>query len=654
MNEMTVRKKEELDPQEKSFRRRKDIIKNFIIVFLVVMLILTFFSNTIMNYSLPSVAVQTVTPGTISSVIRGTGNVTSGDPYNVMVKQSKTVGSIRVKVGQEIKEGDLLLTLEAEDSQELADAKKALETAKNAYNAVLLSDKVDSAVISSAQGGIDVDSFRNQITNAQAAIKAAENNVKECQTAVDNLNNQISISSGNVISEAEKTNVANLKTTADNAEAAKNDADASLKTAKASVESAENALTAAQQTKDIAKATLDDAQATYDELAQFQTIKNKKDAYDNDAGDPKTAEPLNETEQAIYDAYVSVDSSIIATIGERVQSANAALIAASDAYTEACSNEAANIANAQAALDSAKASLDEAQKNYDNANNAYTTAYNNWKNANDSMISKENGASDTLTNLRNQLNAAQIKLNAANTDLESKKTILNELITKIGSVKELTEAQAAIDAAQAEVDKYQEQTGAADVTAPINGTILSINVASGKKTNPDEAVVTIQPEGQGYTMSFSLENEKAKTVSIGDVAEVANSWWYNDVTGTVATIRPDQSDPNRKKEITLNLEGSLVAGQSLTMSISSRSSNYDLVVPSSAIHDGNNGKYVLVVESKSSPLGNRYFANRYDVEVLASDDTQTAISGALNGYEYVVTTSSKPIEPGAQVRLPNE
>ena len=36
MEEFTIKKKEELDPQEKSFRRRKDIIKNVIIVFLVV------------------------------------------------------------------------------------------------------------------------------------------------------------------------------------------------------------------------------------------------------------------------------------------------------------------------------------------------------------------------------------------------------------------------------------------------------------------------------------------------------------------------------------------------------------------------------------------------------------------------------------------
>ena len=42
-------------------RGRRDWVKNAIIIFLAVLLVLTFFSNTIMNYSLPEVA-ATVSP----------------------------------------------------------------------------------------------------------------------------------------------------------------------------------------------------------------------------------------------------------------------------------------------------------------------------------------------------------------------------------------------------------------------------------------------------------------------------------------------------------------------------------------------------------------------------------------------------------------
>lgn len=99
------------------------------------------------------------------------------------------------------------------------------------------------------------------------------------------------------------------------------------------------------------------------------------------------------------------------------------------------------------------------------------------------------------------------------------------------------------------------------------------------------------------------------------------------------------------------MSGDVQAGQSLSLSVGQKSQNYDLIVPTSAIREDNNGKFILTVESKSSPLGNRYIATRVDVEVLAQDDTQSAISAALYGYEYVITTSTKPVEAGKQVRL---
>ena len=43
--------------------------------------------------------------------------------------------------------------------------------------------------------------------------------------------------------------------------------------------------------------------------------------------------------------------------------------------------------------------------------------------------------------------------------------------------------------------------------------------------------------------------------------------------------------------------------------------------------------------------------NGNDVKVLAEDDTSYAVSGALEGWDYVVTKASKPIEDGTLVRL---
>lgn len=161
----------------------------------------------------------------------------------------------------------------------------------------------------------------------------------------------------------------------------------------------------------------------------------------------------------------------------------------------------------------------------------------------------------------------------------------------------------------------------------------------------------MQVAGKGYTMAFSATTEQSKKLSVGDAAELQNAWYYDDVKVTLASIKPDPNEPAQKKQLTFKVEGDVQAGQSLSLSIGQKSMDYELVVPNSAVREDNNGKFILIVESKSSPLGNRYIATRVDVEVLASDDTHTAISAGLYGYEYVITTATKPVEAGKQVRL---
>ena len=52
---------------ENGGKKRREWVKNAAIIFLSVMLVLTFFSNTFMNYSLPEVAAQYVQSGTITA-----------------------------------------------------------------------------------------------------------------------------------------------------------------------------------------------------------------------------------------------------------------------------------------------------------------------------------------------------------------------------------------------------------------------------------------------------------------------------------------------------------------------------------------------------------------------------------------------------------
>ena len=168
---------------------RKDKIKNITIIFLLVMLILTFFSNTIMNYSLVEVSTQQVTSGQITSKVRGSGSVEASESYSVTIEETRKIATVNVKKDAEVATGDLLFTLEDTDSDELDAAKKSLNEAQAAYESAVLTAGITVAERQSIEAGKG-----SSLTQKQNEIAAANQRVKDAQAAVE-LHRQVSIRS---------------------------------------------------------------------------------------------------------------------------------------------------------------------------------------------------------------------------------------------------------------------------------------------------------------------------------------------------------------------------------------------------------------------------------------------------------------------------
>lgn len=516
-------------------RKKREWVKTAAIVFLTVMLILTFFSNTIMNHSLPEVAAQYVESGTITAKIRSQGIVESSDPYSVMVKETRKVASVAVRVGDQVQEGDVLVYLEGGESTEVAeaqklldDAKDALKEAQDAYDRALLGEDVDAGVIQDMNGNVSAAAYRKQLTAAQNELEAAQKTVDEWTQKQDAYTRQIQY-------------------TTDSYSGIGDDLISSYNTAKEAYDKAESAYQAA-------------ASVSGGDAAQLEALKTERD-------------------------------------------------------------------RKEAAYNSAKTALESEQNRL-------------------------------LSNLRDELTRINGELSSAQKIRDEKDKAVKDLVARIGKVYDLDSLKDAIDNARKAVDKAQEEydkalakTSESAVTAEIAGTIISINATAGKEVSAAEAVAQIQPEGKGYTMQVRVSNEQAKLVSVGDVAELVNAWRYDDITVTLSGIKPDPENPGQNKLLTFDVSGAVTAGQSLNISLGQKSSTYECIVPNSAVREDNNGKFILIVEAKSGPLNTRYIATRVDVEVLASDETKSAVSGALMGYEFVITTSTKPVEAGEQVRL---
>ena len=189
------------------------------------------------------------------------------------------------------------------------------------------------------------------------------------------------------------------------------------------------------------------------------------------------------------------------------------------------------------------------------------------------------------------------------------------------------------------------------VEAPIAGTVSNISLVAGDAITAGEPIAVILPEGKGHSLSFSVIKKQAGSLKVGDRGTVSNSWYYSDIVATLVSIKPDTEDPANSKKLTFSIEGDVMPGQSLTLSVGQKSAMYDYTVPNNAVREDKDGKFILVLEQKQSPLGTRYYAVRRSVEVVASDDRRSAITGDVYEYEYVVTTSTKPIQEGQQVRL---
>ncbi|MCR4904166.1 MAG: HlyD family efflux transporter periplasmic adaptor subunit [Butyrivibrio sp.] len=543
----------EIDVQEKKANKRKDLIKDFAIAFLAIMLVLTFFSNTIMNYTLPEVATQMVQSGKVSPKIRGTGTVEAEDPYSVMISETRKISSVAVKVGDHVNKDDVIYYLEDKESTELEEARTKLEEAQKSYELALLDGTINNDVINRVRSGktVSIDEYQAQLKAINDKYQAAVQAQAEEQLVLDYLT-------------AEKEKI---------------DSDKSY-----------NDLTPKymeyQNTYDLAILN-----AEIENLnSEIEVLYSERDKYNS-----------NSTEYKNIQDQIDDKSNQIATKRQEIEDINNNTILDTKDNGQ-LSNYAAQMAIAKGYdITVAKAAVDKATAEVE-------------------KITAERTA------LLNSI-SAEIKLDYQRDDIFDQKEKL---------------------------EKLEANAVGATINSPVDGTISSLSLVAGESTKTDSAVAVIQIDGKAMTTSFSVSTTQAKKLKVGDIAEPQNAWYYSDFKATLSAIKNDSSDPANKKSLVFTIESPEVnAGQSISLQIGESSSSYDFTVPNSAIRQDSNGKFILIVNQKSSPLGNRYVASRVDVEVLASDDTTSAISASLEGYEYVITTTTSPITAGQQVRLSN-
>ena len=553
--------------------KKREWVKDAAIIFLAVLLVLTFFSNTIMNRSLPEVATAAVASGNIIAKVRGSGIVTATGKNQVKAKDMRTIRSVMVKVGQEINAGDVLFVLGEGDETALDTAKENLRKLQYEYQRLALEAPTYDGTYEDKNVDLAYERLlkaeRERDRAAEVYYRALEKETGGDMVAVNR-----------------------------------------------EIEEIERQL-------DYIVAQLNDAQGDYDARRQeaWERVEIAQAAFDN-----------------VYYGYNS-DEIIIGEDGEVVGGSSSGDPFDSDEYK---------------ALEKAKEHL------YSVENDSYLSSLQSQHqalldryetlNAHRDSLSMASTAPylDELESAESAVYEAQIEYNSA---VSSREYAYQDFEQKVAvSGVRLAEQAEAIRVQQEKIKSLAGDEGNV-ITANVSGKIDTIDCTAGDTVLKDQLLCTIEVPDMGHTLSFSVTNDQAQRLRIGDTATVSNYYWGNSVTATLNNIRTDPKNPQTNKILTFDLEGEVTTGAEMSISVGQKSASYDLIVPNSAVKSDSNGKFVLRVDVKSSPLGNRYTARRVSVEVLASDDNNSAVVADVAAGDYVITTSSAPVANGDMVRI---
>ena len=554
-----------MSDEKKKKKNGKWIIK-LLVSFLIVMGILTFFSNTIMNMTLTQVSTQQIYGSTLSSITRASGTVHATVEKEVKAPGSITVDKIQSYMYQDVDAGDLLATLEIPEKQEdLETARKDLEDLEKKMEYTRRTPSPDSDFYEQEMA---VEDARKALDEANNTLEQAKNKdalVNQTKSDIDTIRSQISTATG------EKENL--------------------------------------EGKKEDAAAKRDDAYAALPPLRDAQAAAQAEyDACIKDPNDPEfDPEYLAYCEQQLNDAIQAVTN----MENEDNNASNAVI-----EYNRQISDKENYISN----LESQKTDKETLLEKY-------------------KELPKVEDAQRKVQDANHALSAAQKTLSDARTNAGIKQDQDQDSYDEDMQKKEKLEKQ---------IQELEEFYAMTEITAPISGCIIGIDVSRGQKCEKDAVMFRIADMSSGFYAECSVAKKDAESMAIG--SEVKADYCEH---AYVESVRPDPNDPMNSCIVRISVEGKYIqpGAMTLTFTIATSNRSYENVVPLGAVQQDIDGDFIYVLVTKSSPLGERYIARKVSVKVIAKDATSCAIEAAGISYAYCIVRTEKPIKNGQQVRL---
>ncbi|MBR1797848.1 MAG: HlyD family efflux transporter periplasmic adaptor subunit [Clostridiales bacterium] len=592
---------------------RKWVVKAMI-AFVAILGVLTFFSNTIMNATLPLVVTASAMRGNLAYTNSATGQLKPEEAYEVKGLEGRTVSEVLLTNYDSVSEGDVILTLlPVEDMSELTELENQLRALQREQEYALRAPShptdyttYTQAIRTAQQSLADAQATLNSATTRDQTIAAAQQVLLANQAAVTALQAQVDDASGTV-------EYLNEQIQACNSRIALIDSGVPVY-----ADSGMYAAPVISAKADPSDTDTEDPSGQSDDPAETPDPTSTPTPTPTDA---PTATPTQVPTQAPTSAPSSSQGTPLDPATERaaLQSRIAQLQSELTAAQNRLTGYSTQLAAASEAVTAAQAAIEQAQ--------ALPSTY---------------AAQDAVADAQAALNQATTAFNDAQ---------INDGIAADQAADAISDRQEQIAALEDKIDKTRDRLEQNEITAPADGYIYNMTVIAGDKLSEEQVIFTVVPEDSTFTVSFTFPTNSVQNLSVGQEFSSSDYYWIDRIV--IINIKPDPDNPrnNRIVKCSVQSDQMLWPGESITVTADRSNATYDHVVASSAISEDNSGNFVYVVDSSSSPLGDRYVVRRVSVTVEAVSGAFLAISGEGLDGAMVVTRSERPLHNGERVRL---
>lgn len=556
-----------------------------------------------------------------------TGAVASGDEASVTVSDSaKTykVATVNVAVGDVVKEGDVIATLDT------SDLLTQIENAQRSYNDTLASAKTsyDRAV---EDYNIAVTQHENNLIDLANSITEADENRQKAQETLNNAQSSYDAASSNYNAlnaavNTARSEVSNFQSAYDIALTNLNNAQTAVNNAISDFEYVYGAVLS-EYTQNGALSDTSKNELITRANAQLQAFY----AFNgNDAG--KTTNTCDLASLTNRLAAVGVDGSALITSGTSYDASAAGICAAAEKNLQEAKNSVSNTAlgyvgltametaltQAQTTLTSAQNTLDQAKTALETADKQVTTAHQNYDN-------EKNGT--TITSRARSVEDAKTKLAEAQRTPDSLTTL-------------------------------QDTLANCTLTATMSGTITALNATVGSVCTG--TVATIQ-DVQGLTVQVTIPANSVADVAIGMQCKITSDATGDaEISGTLTQINPvanEQGNFGATVRVAGADSGLLIGIQAQVEIIQSQTENV-FTVPIDAVGTAEDGSSFVYRQTGGSGVDMTFeevavttgAANDYFVEIsgdkLAEGDVIRSSADLTQGIESGSTNTQDPMMMG--------